>query len=32
VPRPLVLVSQLPRNELGKLERERLLAALHSAP
>jgi acyl-coenzyme A synthetase/AMP-(fatty) acid ligase len=30
VPRPLVLVSRLPRNEMGKLMREQLLAALHS--
>jgi acyl-coenzyme A synthetase/AMP-(fatty) acid ligase len=29
LPRPLVLVSQLPRNEVGKLPRERLLAALN---
>jgi acyl-coenzyme A synthetase/AMP-(fatty) acid ligase len=28
LPRPLVFVSQLPRNDLGKLPRERLLAAL----
>ena len=30
VPRLLVLVSRLPRNEVGKLIREQLLAALHS--
>jgi acyl-coenzyme A synthetase/AMP-(fatty) acid ligase len=28
LPRPLVLVRQLPRNEVGKLPREQLLAAL----
>jgi len=28
LPRPLVLVPRLPRNELGKLPREQLLAAL----
>jgi acyl-coenzyme A synthetase/AMP-(fatty) acid ligase len=32
VPRPLVRVARLPRNELGKLVRERLLAALQSPP
>ena len=31
IPRPLVLVPDLPRNEVGKLPRERLLAALHTA-
>lgn len=31
VPRPLVLVPDLPRNEVGKLPRERLLEALHAA-
>jgi acyl-coenzyme A synthetase/AMP-(fatty) acid ligase len=30
LPRPLLVVPALPRNELGKLTRERLLAALHS--
>ena len=30
IPRPLVLVSALPRNEVGKLPRERLLAALQT--
>jgi acyl-coenzyme A synthetase/AMP-(fatty) acid ligase len=30
LPRPLVLVDSLPRNELGKLPREKLLAALRS--
>jgi acyl-coenzyme A synthetase/AMP-(fatty) acid ligase len=30
IPRPLVLVSSLPRNEVGKLPRERLLAALQT--
>ncbi len=29
LPRPLVLVDRLPRNEVGKLPRDRLLAALH---
>jgi acyl-coenzyme A synthetase/AMP-(fatty) acid ligase len=29
LPRPLVLVSQLPRNEVGKLPRDRLLAVLN---
>jgi acyl-coenzyme A synthetase/AMP-(fatty) acid ligase len=29
VPRPLVLVERLPRNEVGKLPREQLLAAIH---
>jgi acyl-coenzyme A synthetase/AMP-(fatty) acid ligase len=28
VPRPIVVVSELPRNEVGKLPRERLLEAL----
>jgi acyl-coenzyme A synthetase/AMP-(fatty) acid ligase len=28
LPRPLVLVPKLPRNEVGKLPRERLLEAL----
>jgi acyl-coenzyme A synthetase/AMP-(fatty) acid ligase len=28
LPRPLVLVSRLPRNEVGKLPRDRLIAAL----
>jgi len=28
LPRPLVFVSRLPRNDLGKLPREKLLAAL----
>jgi acyl-coenzyme A synthetase/AMP-(fatty) acid ligase len=32
LPRPLVHVAALPRNELGKLPRERLLAALASTP
>jgi acyl-coenzyme A synthetase/AMP-(fatty) acid ligase len=32
LPRPLLLVPALPRNELGKLTRERLLAALQSRP
>jgi acyl-coenzyme A synthetase/AMP-(fatty) acid ligase len=31
IPRPLVRVPSLPRNEVGKLPRERLLAALHPA-
>jgi acyl-coenzyme A synthetase/AMP-(fatty) acid ligase len=31
IPRPLVRVPSLPRNEVGKLPRERLLAALHAA-
>jgi acyl-coenzyme A synthetase/AMP-(fatty) acid ligase len=30
IPRPLVLVSSLPRNEVGKLPRDRLLAALRT--
>jgi acyl-coenzyme A synthetase/AMP-(fatty) acid ligase len=30
LPRPLVLVESLPRNELGKLPRAKLLAALRS--
>lgn len=30
IPRPLLLVSQLPRNEVGKLPRDRLLAALRA--
>ena len=29
IPRPLVLVATLPRNDVGKLPREQLLAALH---
>ena len=29
LPRPLVLVERLPRNEVGKLPREQLLAAIH---
>ncbi|MGH8178649.1 MAG: AMP-binding protein [Steroidobacter sp.] len=29
MPRPLVIVASLPRNEVGKLPRERLLQALH---
>jgi acyl-coenzyme A synthetase/AMP-(fatty) acid ligase len=32
LPRPLVVVERLPRNEVGKLPRERLLAALKRAP
>jgi len=32
LPRPLLLVAALPRNELGKLTRERLLAALRPPP
>ena len=32
MPRPLLIVEALPRNELGKLTRERLLAALHPPP
>jgi acyl-coenzyme A synthetase/AMP-(fatty) acid ligase len=28
LPRPLVLVERLPRNEIGKLPREQLLAAI----
>ena len=32
LPRPLLLVPALPRNELGKITRERLLAALQSRP
>jgi len=28
LPRPLVFVSKLPRNEVGKLPRDKLLAAL----
>jgi acyl-coenzyme A synthetase/AMP-(fatty) acid ligase len=28
LPRPLVLVSTLPRNEVGKLPRDKLIAAL----
>jgi acyl-coenzyme A synthetase/AMP-(fatty) acid ligase len=28
IPRPLLIVPVLPRNELGKLPRDRLLAAL----
>jgi acyl-coenzyme A synthetase/AMP-(fatty) acid ligase len=32
LPRPLVIVERLPRNEVGKLPRERLLAALKRAP
>jgi acyl-coenzyme A synthetase/AMP-(fatty) acid ligase len=31
IPRPLVRVAALPRNEVGKLPRENLLAALHAA-
>ena len=31
IPRPLVRLPSLPRNEVGKLPRERLLAALHPA-
>lgn len=31
LPRPLVLVGQLPRNEVGKLPREQLLAALRDS-
>lgn len=31
IPRPLVIVPELPRNEVGKLPREKLLAALRSA-
>jgi len=31
IPRPLVRVDALPRNEVGKLPRDRLLAALHAA-
>jgi acyl-coenzyme A synthetase/AMP-(fatty) acid ligase len=30
IPRPLLLVPRLPRNEVGKLPRETLLAALHA--
>jgi acyl-coenzyme A synthetase/AMP-(fatty) acid ligase len=30
IPRPLVIVSRLPRNDVGKLPRAQLLAALHS--
>jgi acyl-coenzyme A synthetase/AMP-(fatty) acid ligase len=29
IPRPLLLVPRLPRNEVGKLPREILLAAVH---
>lgn len=32
LPRPLVLVDALPHNEVGKLPRERLLAAIRRAP
>jgi acyl-coenzyme A synthetase/AMP-(fatty) acid ligase len=31
IPRPLVIVPRLPRNEVGKLPREQLLAALKNA-
>jgi acyl-coenzyme A synthetase/AMP-(fatty) acid ligase len=31
IPRPLLIVPQLPRNEVGKLPRDQLLAALHAA-
>jgi acyl-coenzyme A synthetase/AMP-(fatty) acid ligase len=31
IPRPLVLVPALPRNELGKLPREQLIAVMQSA-
>jgi acyl-coenzyme A synthetase/AMP-(fatty) acid ligase len=31
IPRPLIRVASLPRNEVGKLPRERLLAAIHAA-